>query len=84
MRPGREITVVNMTARGVLVRTPARVLPGKRVDLHLRGTGGRWSVGGRVVRCRIVALSPLCYEAAIELDERAAIVPDDEQREARD
>jgi hypothetical protein len=69
MRPGREITLVNVASRGLLIRSRARVLPGERVDLQLLGSSGRVVVSGRLLRCRIVDLSPLCHEAAIEMDE---------------
>lgn len=69
LRPGHEITIVNLAAGGVLIRTSTRVLPGKRVDLQLIGDGRRQSAAGKVLRCRVVDLSPMCYEAAIAVDE---------------
>lgn len=68
LRPGHAITLVNVAAGGVLIRTGARVLPGKRVDLQLLREGGKQAAGGRVVRCRVLGLGPLSYEAAIALE----------------
>lgn len=73
LRPGHELTIVNLAPHGVLVRTGTRILPGKRVDLQLIGGGTRHSAAGRVLRCRVVSLSPMCYEAAITLDETLAV-----------
>lgn len=69
LRPGYESALINVAKRGALIRARTRVLPGKRVDLQLLGDRGRQAVAGRVVRCRVFGLSPLLYEAAIELDQ---------------
>lgn len=73
LRPGHDITIVNLTTSGLLVRTRVRVLPGKRVDLQLTGEGKRHSAAGRVLRCRVAGLSPVCYEAAIAVDGGLAV-----------
>jgi hypothetical protein len=73
LRPGHEITLVNVAKGGVLIQTRTRVLPGKRVDVQLLGDRGRQAVAGKVVRCRLLGLSPLSYEAAIALEEELAV-----------
>jgi hypothetical protein len=69
IRPGSEVTIVNLAPRGLLVRTHRRVLPGKRVEVLLTGDGTRHLAPGTVLRCAIVSLTPLSYEAAIVLDQ---------------
>lgn len=73
LRPGHEVTVVNIARGGLLIETRTRVLPGTRVDLQLLGDGGKQPAVGKVVRCRLLGLSPLRYEAAIELEEELMV-----------
>jgi hypothetical protein len=69
LRPGHEIVLVDVTARGVLIETPARVLPGARVELQLGRDGARCRTGGLVRRSRVVSLRPLRFQAAIALEQ---------------
>ena len=73
LRPGHEVEIVNLTARGVLVRSSARLKPGMRCELQLTGAT-RHALRGRIARSHIVQLEPLRYEAAIVFDEPLALV----------
>jgi len=79
VRPGYEVSVVNVSAGGVLIESSCRLLPGTSVDLHLRqqaaaegksDTPQSETVRGRVLRCAICRLhsNAVCYRGAIEFD----------------
>jgi len=70
VRPGREITIVNLSANGALVETAHRLLPGTAVDVQLETSDCRAMVRGRVVRCSVAALGSSCvrYRGAIAFD----------------
>lgn len=74
VRPGQEVEVINVSSGGVLVESASGLKPGVRAELQLFG-GVRWQVRGRIARCRVVRLTPLCYEAAIVFDERLDLLP---------
>lgn len=69
LRPGHEITVLDIGPGGMRIQTRARVLPGKGVELQLVRDGNRRTVAGHVLRCRVASLAPLTYEAALATDE---------------
>ena len=68
LRPGQEVAVVNLGAGGALLESAQRMTPGTRTELQLFGEM-RWQVRGRIDRCRVLRLAPLCYEAAIVFEE---------------
>lgn len=68
LRPGHEIVLIDIAARGLLIETAARVLPNARVEVQLGRSETRCRTSGQVRRCRVVALRPLRYQAAIALD----------------
>jgi len=68
LRPGHDVEIVNVCARGALVRSAARLKPGSRSELQLSGAR-RLAIRGRIDRSRVIRLEPLRYEAAIVFDE---------------
>ena len=70
VRPGREASVVDVSAGGALVETQHRLLPGTAVELHLETPHQRATVRGRVLRCAVARLrsSSVCYRGAISFD----------------
>jgi PilZ domain len=70
VRPGREVLILNVSAGGVLVETPHRLLPGSPIELHLRTADRRTSIRGRVLRCAVARLraSDVWYRGAIGFD----------------
>jgi hypothetical protein len=51
VRPGYDVSVMNVSAGGALVESDRRLLPGAPVELHLRSDQRSEIVRGRVVRC---------------------------------
>ena len=70
VRPGREASVVDVSAGGALVETQHRLLPGTAVELYLETPQQRATVRGRVLRCAVARLrsSSVCYRGAISFD----------------
>lgn len=67
LRPGRDVTIVNLSTGGALVRSASRMNPGTDAELHLTGPS-RVSIRGRIDRCIVISIEPLSYEAAIVFD----------------
>jgi len=62
---------VDLGADGALLEGPTRLMPGTHVVLMLRDEAGSLVVGGRVVRCEVVALDPgsgVRYRGAVRFD----------------
>jgi hypothetical protein len=70
VRPGHDVSVVDVSAGGVLIETRHRLMPGTSVDLHLRNDEQTELVRGRVLRCAVARLRPnaVCYRGAIAFD----------------
>ncbi len=70
VRPGHEATVINVSATGILIETICRLLPGARIELHVRGQHARITSWGRVLRASVadVAATTVRYRGAIALD----------------
>ena len=70
VRPGYEVSVVNVSAAGVLIESSCRLLPGTSVELHVETDTRHIRVRGQVLRCAVVGLRPtaVCYQGAIRFD----------------
>ena len=70
VRPGHDVSMIDVSAGGALVETNHRLLPGSSVELHLNAENRRAIVRGSVLRCAIVRLHPssVCYRGAIGFD----------------
>jgi hypothetical protein len=70
VRPGHRAAIVDVSARGALIETGHRVLPGAVVDLHVQRQASAASVRGRVLRCSVVCVrsSGVRYRAAIAFE----------------
>src|SRR5512132_1321368 len=70
LRTGRELTVVDIGDRGVLLEGTARLLPGTHVEVHVVTREGRTLVRSRVTRAWVHAVSAdiLQYRAALAFD----------------
>ncbi|OFV92987.1 MAG: hypothetical protein A3G76_01960 [Acidobacteria bacterium RIFCSPLOWO2_12_FULL_65_11] len=79
IRPGRQVRLVDISADGALIEAAHRLLPGKGVELHLKGPERRISITGRLLRCTIARLqsSAICYRGAILFDVRLPWLADD-------
>jgi hypothetical protein len=79
VRPGQEVTLIDMSSGGVLVETSQRLLPGAKIEVHLRrhANDAAEIVRGRVTRCAVVRLSStaITYRGAIAFDRPLPGVP---------
>ena len=71
LRPGFDIRIVDISARGVLIEVPTRLHIGARVELALftSDTSARLELLASVRRCHISNLTPLTYRGALEFNE---------------
>jgi hypothetical protein len=67
VRPGREASLLDVSAGGALVETTYRLLPGSLIELHVATTERQASVRGGVLRSAVVDVraAGLCYRSAI-------------------
>jgi hypothetical protein len=70
VRPGYDVSVIDISAGGALVESGHRLMPNARVVLHLRSDQQSEIVRGHVVRCAVARLraSAVCYRGAIAFD----------------
>lgn len=70
VRPGREASLLDVSAGGALVETTYRLLPGSPIELHVATNERRVSVRGGVLRSAVVAVQAtgICYRSAIGFD----------------
>ena len=67
VRPGREASLLDVSAGGALVETTYRLLPGSHIELHIATNERRASVRGGVLRSAVVGVraTGMCYRSAI-------------------
>lgn len=77
LRAGRELAVVDVSSRGVLVEGEARLLPGTHLDVHVMTPDGRVLVRSLVVRAYVSRLSAdsITYRGAFAFERPIAITP---------
>ena len=70
VRGGREVSIVDISAAGVLIETTHRLLPGSSVELQLTTSDGAIAVRGRVLRSAVsrVVASIVWYRGAMHLE----------------
>jgi hypothetical protein len=70
VRPGRQVSVIDLSASGALVETSHRLLPGTTVELQVDATDRSATMRGRVMRCAVsqVRSSLVCYRGAIAFE----------------
>lgn len=70
VRPGHEVTVLDLSSGGALIEAGHRLLPGTRIELQLGGADYRLAVRGRVLRCAVSSLHParITYRGAVAFD----------------
>jgi len=81
VRPGHEVTLIDVSSGGVLVETTQRLLPGSKIEVHLRRQAieAPEIVRGRIVRCAVARLSStsITYRGAIAFDRALSRLPDE-------
>jgi hypothetical protein len=73
LSPGEAVSLVNISASGVLVEGKTRFVPGTRVTVHFEGTIKPNQIKARVVRCQVSAIGgggSLQYQSAIAFEGR--------------
>ena len=70
VRPGHDVSVIDVSAGGALIESAHRLLPGTSVELQLETANHRVGVRGCVLRCAIVGLrsNAVSYRGAIAFD----------------
>lgn len=80
LSPGEAVTLVNISASGVLVEGKTRFVPGTRVTVHFEGTIKPAQIKARVVRCQVSAIGSggsLQYQSAIAFEGRVDLPVDE-------
>jgi len=79
LRLGRELSVINVSASGVLVHGTTRLLPGTHVDVHVTASQGRVLMRARVVRCAVcdVTADVVQYRGALAFNTPVELQPID-------
>jgi PilZ domain len=79
VRPGINVSVVDVSAAGTLIETNHRLLPGTSVEICFDQDKRLPGVRGKVVRCAVAQLGPdqVCYRGAIVFDQRLPWMADD-------
>ena len=73
LSPGEVVSLVNISASGVLVEGKTRFVPGTRVTVHFEGTIKPNQIKARVIRCQVSAIGgggSLQYQSAIAFEGR--------------
>jgi hypothetical protein len=83
LRPGQQVTLLNISSRAALVESASRLRPGAHTEIQLSGsharpaiglpTGSLAKVGGRLDRCHVAALEPVRYRGVLFFDERVDV-----------
>jgi hypothetical protein len=70
VRPGRDASLLDVSAGGALVETTYRLLPGSPIELHVATGEHRTSMRGGVLRSAVVSVraAGMCYRSAIRFD----------------
>ena len=70
LRPGLLVRIVNISAIGVLLESPARLRPGRRAELQLTSSAGdvRPLCAGRITRCAVTGISPMVFRGAVHFE----------------
>jgi hypothetical protein len=80
LSPGEAVTLVNISASGVLVEGKTRFVPGTRVTVHFEGAIKPNQIKARVIRCQVSAIGgggSLQYQSAIAFEGRMDLPVDD-------
>jgi hypothetical protein len=75
LRPGLLVRIVNISAGGVLLESPARLRPGRRAELQLTSSAGdvRPLCVGRITRCAVTGISPMVFLGAVHFEQPVTV-----------
>lgn len=71
LRTGGQLIVLDASSWGALTETTERLLPGRRLDVHVMTSDGRVLVRGRVARAYVCHLQPdaIHFRAALAFEQ---------------
>jgi hypothetical protein len=71
LRTGGQLVVLDASSWGALTETTERLLPGRRLDVHVMTSGGRVLARGRVARAYVCQLQSdaIYYRAALAFEQ---------------
>lgn len=75
MRPGRDVSVVDLSAAGAQIETERQLRPGSRIHIRFVLESCSVAVVAQVVRCCVCALHPehgATYQGGLRFEERCA------------
>jgi hypothetical protein len=78
IRPGRAVTIVNLSSRGALIEGTWRLKPGSRVAFLVQPARETLMVEARVLRCFVARLdrqAPVRYRAALAFERSIPVPP---------
>jgi hypothetical protein len=76
LSPGEVVTLVNISASGVLAEGKTRLVPGTRLTVHFDGGVKPAQIKARVIRCQVSAIGgggSLQYQSAIAFEGRVEL-----------
>jgi hypothetical protein len=70
IRPGYDVSVIDVSAGGALLESERRLLPGSPAELHVRFAHRSEIVRGHIVRCAVARLcaNAIWYRGAMAFD----------------
>jgi hypothetical protein len=76
LRPGLAVRIVNISASGVLLESPARLRPGRRAEMQLTASSGnaRPLCAGRITRCAVTGISPMVFQGAVAFEHQLTVL----------
>ena len=76
VRPGHEVSVLDISAHGVLIETILRLLPGRSIELQFERSEQLTPVRGRVIRSQVARINAswVSYRGAIGFEQPLAWV----------
>lgn len=65
LRPGQPVTLINICSHAALVESAVRLRPGAATEMQLTGAAARTRIRGRLDRCYVARIDPLCYRGVL-------------------
>jgi hypothetical protein len=83
LRPGCDVTVIDLSAGGALVQARRPLRPGARVHLQLATLGRMFALSAHVLRCAVWSLDGedgVIYRGALQFEHRCVFVREEPAR----
>ncbi len=79
IRPGQDVTLINICSRAALLESAARLRPGAQTEMQLAATGDRLSVRGRLERCYVADIEPIRYRGVLMFEQPVEVGVDEHE-----